>query len=449
MEQKTRWSSSIAFVFAAIAAAIGLGNIWRFPYLAGENGGGAFVLMYLAFVIILGIPLLTSEVVLGRIGRKNPAGSFKNIALRIKCSPNWKWVGALTVLTSFLILSFYMIITSWIFDYLLKAATGHFTHYTEAQSQAGFAALLGSPWEMLTFNTLLAILSVTVIIMGIKKGLERLVMFMFPAMLLLILILLGYSMTTGYFNEGLSFMFKPNFSSLTTQSILMALGQAFFSLNIALGITMTFSAYIPSKTSVARSVIIVALADTLIAILAGLIIFPVVFANGMATDQGPSLVFKTLPLAFSALPFSSFFASLFFLMLLFAAFTSVVSLIEVSVAWLIETLHLTRIKSTILVGFSAWLLGLGTIASFSNPEQFQLFGVTFFDALDFLTGNILLPLGGLLIALFVGWRMPRHFVAQELKWNPNDTSVRYWWLINRFVAPVAIVLILLAAVGVI
>jgi NSS family neurotransmitter:Na+ symporter len=445
MEQKTRWSSTVAFIFAAIAAAVGLGNVWRFPYLAGENGGGAFVLMYLVFVVILGIPLLTSEVVLGRIGRKNPAGSFKSIAMRTKRSVNWKWVGTLTVITSFLILSFYMIITSWIFDYLLKAASGTFSNYTEAQSQAGFNALLANPWRMLAFNTLLATLSITVIILGIKKGLERLVMLMFPAMLILILILLGYAMTTGHFQEGLSFMFKPDFSSLTTEAILMALGQAFFSLNIALGITMTFSAYIPSRTSIGRSVVVVAFADTLIAVLAGLIIFPVVFANGMAADQGPSLVFKTLPLAFSELPFSSFFASLFFIMLFFAAFTSVISLIEVSVAWLIETLHISRVKATLLIGFTAWLLGIGSIVSFSNPEQVQLFGITFFDALDYFTGNILLPIGGLLIAIFVGWRLPRNFVPEELKWDPKAPSVRYWWLINRFVAPVAIALILVEA----
>lgn len=448
MEQNTRWSSSLAFVFAAISAAIGLGNIWRFPYLAGENGGGAFVLLYLLFVFLLGIPLLTSEVVLGRIGRKNPAGSFKNIAQRINSSPNWKWVGSLVVLTSFLILSYYAIIASWILDYLIQAGAGHFTDFTEEKSQASFTSLLGNPWHMLGYNTLLITLSIIVIIMGVKKGLERLVMFMFPAMLALILVLLFYAMTTGFFKTGLSFMFQPNFSSLTTHAVLMALGQAFFSLNIALGITMTFSAYIPNTTPIVRSVVIVALADTFIAIVAGLIIFPIVFANGMAPDQGPSLVFKTLPLAFSGLPFTAFFASLFFLMLLFAAFTSIVSLIEVSVAWLMETLHLTRLKSTFLVGIAAWLLGLGTIASFSNPEQFQLFGVTFFDALDYTTGNIMLPLGGFLITIFVGWRLPKHFVPEELKWNRHSVWFRLWGLSNRYVAPIAIFLIVLAAMNI-
>lgn len=449
MEQKTRWSSSIAYVFAAIAAAVGLGNIWRFPYLAGEHGGGAFVLMYLGFVVLLGIPLLASEAVLGRIGRQNPAASFRDIAVRVNRSPKWKWVGSLAVLTSFLIMSYYMVVSSWIVDYFLQAVSGRFHHFTEAESQAGFAALLGNPWHMLGYNTLLCVLSVTVILMGVKKGLERLVMFAFPTMFVLIFILLGYAMTTGFFYEAASFMFLPDFSAIDTQVVLMALGQAFFSLNIALGITLTFSAYIPSKTSIVRSVTMVAFADTFVAVVAGLIIFPIVFANGMSPDQGPSLAFKTLPLAFSGLPFSSFFASLFFLMLLFAAFTSVISLLEVSVAWMIETLKIGRVKSTILIGIATWILGLGTIISFSNPEQFQVMGTTFFAALDFITGSVMLPLGGLLMAIFVGWRLPKHFISDELNWNKKGPWIFFWSLANRFIAPIAIVLIFLTALKII
>ncbi|MDF3054279.1 MAG: sodium/proline symporter [Gammaproteobacteria bacterium] len=443
MQQNVRWSSTLAYVFAAIAAAVGLGNIWRFPYLAGENGGGAFVLMYLAFVIILGIPLLASEAALGRIGRQNPSASYRDIAIRANRSPNWKWVGTLAVLTSFLIMSFYMVVSSWIVNYLLQAISGHFSEFTEAQSQAEFAKLLGDPWRMLGYNTLLAVLSVVVVLKGVRKGLERLVMFMFPAMFLLIFILLGYAMTTGFFYEGASFMFKPDFSALNTQVVLMALGQAFFSLNIALGITLTFSAYIPSQTSIVRSVTIVAFADTFVAVIAGLIIFPIVFANSMSPDQGPSLAFKTLPLAFSGLPFSSFFATLFFLMLLFAAFTSVISLLEVSVAWMMETLKVGRAKSSIVIGIVTWILGIGTIVSFSNPEQFSVFGTTFFTVLDFVTGSIMLPLGGLLMAIFVGWRLPKNFISNELNWSKKGWWLCFWSLANRFIAPVAIFVIFL------
>jgi NSS family neurotransmitter:Na+ symporter len=326
MATPARWSSRTAFIFAAAAAAVGLGNVWRFPYLAGQNGGGAFVLIYLFFVVTLGIPLMTSEVILGRIGRKNPVASFSKIAKDIGKSRLWGLVGGMTIVAGLLIVSYYVVISGWLADYLVRSFIGHFNHISQVSTVSEFEALQKSPWQMLLSDTLIVGASIAVIRLGVKSGLERTVMWMFPALLLILLVLLGYAMTTGHFMQGLRFLFEPNFHRLTPSIVLQALGQAFFSLNIAMGITIMFSAYLPEKTPLVSSVLIIVLFDTCIALLAGLIIFPLVFANNLQPTAGPSLIFRTLPLAFGQLPGGGLIGALFFLLLLFAAFTSVISL---------------------------------------------------------------------------------------------------------------------------
>lgn len=445
--ESARWGSPIAFVFAAAAAAIGLGNIWRFPYLAGQNGGGAFVIIYLAFVVILGIPLMTSEVMLGRIGRKNPVASLEIVATGINRSKHWRLLGGMTVLAGFLILTYYCVITGWVFDYFIRAVLGQFRRTTEISAMHDFRNLQNSAWQMLLSDSLIALSAITVISLGLKRGLERTVMLMFPALVLLMICLLIYAIFHADFLQGLHFLFHPDFSKLTGKIVLMALGQAFFSLNIAMGVIIMFSAYLPENTPLIPSVLAVVFADTLIALLAGLIIFPIVFANHLQPAAGPSLIFRTLPIAFSHMPFGTAIGALFFLLLLFAAFTSVISLLEVSVAWLCENHGISRSASVYICGTVMWVISLGTVFSFSHKAYLSIHGITFFNAIDFITAGIMLPLGGLLIAIFTGWLLPKNYIHDKLGWNIKSSWFYIWRWIKRYVAPAAIILILCKSVG--
>ena len=444
----TRWKSRISFIFAASAAAIGLGNIWRFPYLTGENGGGAFVLIYLGFVILLGIPLLISEIIIGRIGRHNPAKAMASVSEQSNHSRLWGMVGGLTIIAAYLILSYYVVIIGWVLDYFVRAITGQFEHATEASSLINFTALQSNHWQMLLSDTLVVLGTMGIIILGIKRGLERAVMFMFPALLILMLILLGYAMTTDGFTEALTFLFKPDLSKVTSHTVLLALGQAFFSLNIAMAITMMFSAYLPKKTSIVSSAIAIAIADTGFAILAGLIIFPIVFTYHLPVNAGPSLIFQTLPIAFGQLPFGSVIAALFFLLLFFAAFTSSIALIEPAVAWLMERFHIKRIAAVLIAGGGCWLLSLGTILSFTEWKDFHMFGRTFYHTIDMITSDIMLPLGGMFVAIFTGWFIKKEVLENELQWKTHHNWYHLWQFILRYFAPVAILFILLTSFGI-
>lgn len=441
----TCWSSRLSFVFAASAAAIGLGNIWRFPYMAGQNGGAIFVLMYLACVIFLGIPLLMAEVVLGRMGRKNPAAAIRDVAVQSNHSRYWACLGGMNILASFLILTYYVVITGWVLNYLTKAVLGYFAHITEANALNIFISLQSNPSRMLLTDSIVVIGSIFIIYLGIKRGLERGVMFMFPALIFLMIVLLGYAMTTTGFTKSLVFLFKPDLHELTARTILLALGQAFFSLNVAMGVTIMFSAYLPKKIPLISSVITIAIADTTIAMLAGLVIFPIVFANHLVPAAGPSLIFQTLPLAFSKIPGSTLIAVLFFLMLFFAAFTSVIALLEPAVCWLMETCNMSRHKSVLYVGTTVWLLSLAAIISFSHGKYIHVYGVTYFKMVDYITANIMLPVGGLLLAIFTGWLLSKKSIYTELSWNINGTWFQIWRFILRYIAPLAILFILLSA----
>lgn len=448
-EQDTRWRSKTAFIFAAASAAIGLGNIWRFPYLLGEHGGGVFVLLYLAFVIILGMPLLVAEILLGRIGRRNPVTSISNIAKQDGHSKKWGWAGGLTILSGFLIVSYYVVIVGWVLDYIFRAGSGQFIHATQASSLSDFKLLQSSHWQMLLTTSMVVFGGVGINLFGIKKGLERAVMFMFPLMLILLLLLLGYSATTGQFMHAVSFLFKPDLSEVTENTALIALGQAFFSLNIAMGVTMMFSAYISDSTSIVNSSIVIAIADTGFALLAGLIIFPIVFAYHLSPSVGPSLIFQTLPIAFGRMPFGSIIATVFFIMLFFAAFSSVIALLEPAICWMIEVCKIKRRTAVIIVGVACWLLSIWSIVSFSHPQQVTFFGKTFFEIIDFITASIMLPLGGILIAIFCGWFLKKTPLQAMLNWKITGAWFGIWRWCLRLLAPLAILFILLNSLKII
>lgn len=440
------WSSRMAFVLAVTGSAVGLGNVWKFPYVAGQNGGGAFVLVYLACVIGIGLPIMMSEVLLGRRGRRNPVATMALLGEEEGSSRHWRAVGALGVLAGILILSFYSVIGGWSLAYVLESASGAFAGKDGEAVGGVFAGLVGS-WAKIGFwHTAFMALTVFVVARGVERGLEKAVRFMVPGLLLLMLVLLGYAMTTGYFTRGLVFLFTPDFGALTTSGVLAALGQAFFSLSIGMGAVMAYGAYLPEETSIPNAAATVAMADTFIAMLAGLIIFPIVFANGLSPGAGPGLVFQTLPLAFGSMTAGSLFATLFFVLLSFAAWTSAIGLMEPAVAWLVESRGVTRPRAAVMVGGLIWLLGFVSVFSFNELADFRFLAGTLFDNIDYLTSNIMLPLGGLLITLFAGWVVCANSSSAEL--GGAGVAFRLWRFAARYVAPVAVLLVFLNATGV-
>lgn len=470
------WSSRLAFILAATGSAVGLGNIWKFPYVAGENGGGAFVIVYLICVVLICMPVMMAEIMLGRRGRHSPINTMRTLAQETGRSQGWQVLGWMGVLAGLLILSYYSVIAGWALAYIPRLASGVFTTVTTLSPEevnpfvsSKFSDLVTDPLQLLGWHSIFITATIVMVAGGVQKGLERAVQIMMPALLIVLLILIFYAMTTGKFMTGLHFMFDVNFKQLfypnceaTTncqfsgQGLLSAMGQAFFSLSLGMGAIMVYGAYLPRHTSIAQTTAVVVLADTAIAILAGLVIFSIVFSHGLAPAQGPGLVFNTLPIAFGQMPAGSLFGALFFLLLTLAAFTSAISALEPATAWLVETGKFNRPWAAIICGLIVWLIGLATVFSFniwSEVTPLAMFakfeGKTLFDLLDFLTSNVMLPLGGLFIAIFVAWLMNNSKVAEELDATPQDQSYRLWRFLLRYVTPVGIGLVFLNAIGVI
>ncbi|MGB5854350.1 MAG: sodium-dependent transporter [Oceanisphaera sp.] len=436
------WSSRFVFIMAAVGSAVGLGNIWKFPYITGENGGGAFVLVYLACIAVIGLPLMMSEVMVGRRGGKSPIGTMAEVAKAEGRSKHWVGVGIMATLAAFLILSFYSVIAGWTMPYIISAMSGSFSDISAEDSGALFGGLLASPWQLLLWHSIFMGLTVLVSAGGVRHGLERAVTKLMPALFILLLILVGYAATTGHFGEAVSFLFKPDFSALTAEAILTALGHAFFTLSLASGAMMAYGAYLPKHVSIARTAVVIAVMDTGVALLAGLAIFPIVFAHGLAAGEGPGLIFVTLPVAFGQMPGGGFFATLFFVLLLFAAWTSSISMLESLVSYLNEK-GIGRVKAAIGGGLAAWLVGITTLLSlnvwsdFTPLDMFARFeGKTLFDLYDYLTANIMMPVVALLIALFVGWKMkPAHSASELGAWH------KLWFPVVRYLSPIALLIV--------
>lgn len=438
------WSSRMAFILAVTGSAVGLGNIWKFPYIAGQNGGGAFVLVYLACVILIGMPVMMSEILIGRRGRRNPVATMELLGKEEGNSGKWAWVGGMGVIAGILILSYYSVIAGWTLAYVFKSVSGAFTDASAAQVGAEFDSFVGD-WRLIGLcHTVFMGLTILVVARGVERGLEQAVRFMVPALLLLMLLLLGYSISTGYFGQGVAFMFTPDFDKLTWGSVLAALGQAFFTLSIGMGAVMAYGAYLPEETSITGASAAVVTADTAIAILAGLAIFPLVFANNLTPADGPGLVFNTLPLAFGKMAGGTFFSTIFFVLLSFAAWTSAIGLMEPAVAWIVEKYNRTRAEACTMVGLVIWVLGFGSVLSFNLLADFKFLAGTIFDNVDYLTSNIMLPLGGLLIVIFAGWVMSRNSTADELR--SSGSLFRFWRMAARYLAPLGILAVLVNAV---
>jgi neurotransmitter:Na+ symporter, NSS family len=441
-----QWSSQLTFILAATGSAVGLGNVWRFPYIVGENGGGAFVLLYLACILLLGLPIMMAEILLGRRGRQSPINTMLSLAREEGRSPAWSVMGWGGVITGFLILSFYSVVAGWTLAYVFRAAGGMFSGLDAEGSAALFSGLLASPEALLAWHTIFIVMVAVVVARGVRSGLERAVTVLMPALVVLLLLLVGYSLATGDFIAGLQFLLYPDWSELTAGSVLVALGQAFFTLSLGMGAIMVYGSYLRSDASIARTSTTVVLSDTAVALLAGLAIFPILLGSGLAPAQGPGLIFITLPIAFAEMPLGAFFGALFFLLLVLAAWTSAISLVEPAVSFLVENLGHSRVFAASVVAFAAWLLGIAALLSLNVWSGHTLFGKGVLDLLDYLTANILLPLGGMLIALFVGWRMRAASLRDELRLDGWPFAL--WHGLVRYVAPIAVLLVFLNAIGV-
>ena len=441
------WSSRSAFILAATGSAVGLGNIWKFPYITGEHGGGAFVIVYLLCVALIGIPIMIAETLLGRRGRENPVNTMQLLSAEAEQDPRWQYVGWVGMAAGLLILSYYSVIAGWASAYVFKAFTGSFFNADAAAIKQLFSDFIGSPLQLIFWHTLFMAATLFIVARGVDKGLEKSVRILMPGLFILLILLVMYAMTTSGYFQGIHFLFSFDFSKLTGNAILIAMGQAFFSLGLGMGCVMAYGAYLPNDLSIAKTSIIIAAVDTLVALLAGIIIFPIVFTYQLNPGSGPGLIFETLPIAFGTMTGGWLFGVLFFIILVFAALSSAIALIEPTVSWLVENRGISRQRASLQAGGIAWLIGLATVFSFNAWAAFKPFGLTLFDLIDYVTANLMLPLGGLAIAIFVGWKMKQQHSAQEL--NIVDPEYfKLWLMLTKYLAPAAVFLVFLHVVGV-
>lgn len=440
------WSTRLAFILAATGSAVGLGNIWKFPYITGQNGGGAFVLIYLVCIAAIGIPIMMAEILIGRRGRQSPINTMRLLAAEEGRSGAWQYLGWAGVLAGFLILSYYSVIAGWALAYVARMGSGMFQHASAEQVSNIFSDLISNPVQLTIWHSIFMLMTMIVVSRGVRGGLEAAVRFLMPALFLLLIILVGYAVGAADIDAGARFLFVADFSKISWNSILIAMGHAFFTLSLGMGAIMVYGSYLPQNASIAKMSIIVAGVDTLVALLAGLAIFPIVFANGLEPGSGPGLIFETLPIAFGQMWGGTFFGLLFFILLTFAAWTSAISLIEPAVAWMVENHNMTRVRASMLSGFITWLVGLGTVFSFNIWKEYKLFGKTFFDLLDYLTANIMLPLGGVAIAVFAAWLMSNKASKDELALK-NPEAYTLWRFFVRYITPAAVGIVFLNAIG--
>ncbi len=441
------------FVLAATGSAVGLGNIWRFPYITAENGGGAFVLVYLVSILLIGVPIMVAEVSIGRRTCQSPVNALRTLARSDSGGRYWWLFGYLGMGAGLLILSFFSVIAGSAIAYVVRMAGGVFEGVTARGAESIFIGLIGDPERLLAWHTLFMAMTTVIVARGVRLGLERAVKYLVPGffLLLLLLVLAGYLFHPEAFQQGVGLMFYPDFSELTANGVLVAMGHAFFTLGLGMGVMMIYGSYLPAGAHIGRVSLAVATADTLAALLAGLAVFPWILGSGLEMGVGPGLVFQTLPIAFGQIPAGSWFGALFFLLLVVAALTSAISLLEPTVAWLVENQGLRRPRAAAWVGGVTWLAGILTVMSF-GPWAFdfqfagELRGKGMFDILDILTSVIMLPAGGLAIALFAGWVLYRSRTLEAL--GGDGVRFRPGYLVLRYVTPLSLAAIFVHTIGV-
>lgn len=438
------WSSNYLFLIASIGSTVGLSNIWRFTYLAGENGGGAFVLIYLLSLVIMGVPILASEMVIGKRGGKSMVGTLEVLHQKDGLHASWKYFGWVAMITVFLILSFYSVIAGWTLDYTATSLAGALNDLTNEGATSFYQELLDSPFRMMIGQGIFVFATIWIVAKGVKDGLEKSISWMMPTLFVILLLLVVYGMIYGRFMEALRFLFAPDFSKITPQVVLAAFGQAFFSLGIGVGVMLTYGAYMPPNTNVLKSAAIIAFSDGFASMLAGLAIFPIVFQYGLSPTEGPGLIFITLPVTFGELPGGGFIGSFFFLLLFFAALTSSISLLESVISHFEETIKSSRTRITIVSGIVLWLVGLGTVFSFNYLSDFTpldfigpLKGKTIFGLLDYFGSNLLMPIGGILMAILSGWILSKDVIFVEMNLK-SEWQFTIWRFLIRFLAPAVV-----------
>jgi NSS family neurotransmitter:Na+ symporter len=428
------WIGKWTFILAATGSAVGLGNIWGFPYKAGTNGGGAFVLIYLGCILIIGLPIMISEIIIGRKAGNSPINAMKNVALESKTSSSWQIVGWSGIFAGILILSFYSVIAGICLNYIFIAASSS----GAVSSPDQFSNVISSPVNLIFWHTLFIVMTALIVSAGIKDGIGRMVKILMPMLGFLMIFMVVYSMINGDFTKAISFLFAPDFSNVTSDTLLQAMGQAFFSLSLGMGSIMAYGAYMPKDQQVVSSSFTVASLDTLIAMLAGLAIFPIIFAFNLEPNSGPGLVFVSMLSAFNQMQFGQFIGPLFFILLSVAALSSSISLLEPGVAYLSEEGILSRKRSAEIISFFIWVLGIGSALSFNIWSDVEIIpDKNFLDSMDFIANQILLPLGGMLIAIFVGWFMKESLIRDEIG-HTNNALYLMWRFFVKFIAPLCV-----------
>ncbi|AYE35504.1 sodium-dependent transporter [Clostridium septicum] len=444
---RENFSSRLGLLAAAAGSAIGLGNIWKFPYITGQNGGAAFILVYLGCIFLIGIPVMLSEFAIGRKNQVNAVESFKKIAPNTK----WHWTGYLATATAFIILSFYAIIAGWVFSYIWRSTSGALRGVAAEGFGDYFSVLTANPVEPMIMTLLVLTITSVIVFFGIKTGIEKFSKIAMPLLLVLIVLLIIRSVTLPGASAGLEFLFKPNFSNLSVHGVLEALGHAFYTLSLGMGIILTFGSYTKKSENLVSLSYQVAIADTIIALMAGMVIFPAVFAYGLEPTAGPGLLFITLPAVFKSMPFGQFFEFMFFVLIAIAAITSTVSLMETAVTFISEQFNLSRKKTILIITSGLFALAIPSVLSFGPLKNLKLLGErSIFDTLDFITGQIFLPIGGILICLFVAWVWGTNNAEKEISSDGKfEFKLKGLYSISvKYIAPLAILIIFLYGLGI-
>ena len=435
---RSQWGSRLALILAAVGSAIGLGNLWKFPYIAGVNGGGAFVLIYIICITLVGIPIFISELYIGQQAQSNTVQSFEVLDRK---GSWWRLPGWMGLISAFLILSFYSVVSGWILDFQYRSITGEFLQQSNEDIQGALSSLLSDPLRQSLWCLTFIFLSVAIVWKGVEKGLERWNKILMPILFFILMTLLVYSFTLEGFKEAFQFLFSWDTSQLTAKGLLEAVGHSFFTLSLGMGTILVYGSYLSKSEKLPQVAIAVAFLDTLVALVAGLIIFSIVFTFDLEPSAGPGLIFSTLPSLFAQMPGGYFLSIVFFMLVTFAALTSAISILEVVVSYVSEKYNMSRKKVLVASGIVAYLFGLLSVFSFNELSDFKILNLTFFDLFDTLTSSYLLPIGGLLTALFFGWKLGEKAVNKSMGGSSLLATGLLWSV--RVVAPLAILIIVL------
>jgi neurotransmitter:Na+ symporter, NSS family len=447
MSKQDQWTSKLGFILAAAGSAIGLGAIWKLPYMTGENGGGVFFLLFIIFTLLIGAPILIAEFTIGRNAQKDAISAYKHIAP----GKPWALIGYGGVVASIILLSFFSVVGGWIISYLARSFTGSLSNLTQEEYGNFFNTIISNPYETVIAQLLFMVFTIWVVQGGVSKGIEKANKYMMPSLFILFIILLIRSLTLDGAMEGVKFFLKPDFSALTGETILLALGQSFFALSVGVSVMVTYASYLSKKEDITKSAFSVVGLNIFISLLAGLVIFPAVFALGFSPSSGPGLVFVVLPAVFNEMALGGIFMFIFFILLLFATLTTAFSILEIVVAAMIKGDSAKRKKASWIAGITVFLIGIPSALSFGVLSDVKIFNLSIFDFADYLTSNIALPVGALFISLFIGYQMKRIQVQKEFETgaDPGRSLFKLWYFLIRYIVPIMIILVFLKSTNLI